>query len=217
MRLFRAAMITVLGAALSVAGCGSDQCVSGTGPTVSQTVDLSPFTGIDFQAGGEVIVVLGDSQRVMVQGQENIVDLLNRDVLNGVWAIGFTECVSQVSELRVEVTLPEVSSVTLSGAGTVEAETEADMLDTVLSGAGTITLSGQSANHEIALEGSGTIEAFDLVTDETRVILSGQGTVNVTADERLDVDLPGAGAVFYKGDPQLTVNISGAGNVVDAN
>ena len=31
-----------------MAGCGSDPCVSGSGPLVSQTIDLSTLTGFDF-------------------------------------------------------------------------------------------------------------------------------------------------------------------------
>lgn len=218
MTLFRAAAPLALGLAVSVAGCGSsDQCVNGAGPIVSQTLDLSTLTGFDFQVGGEVTAVPGETQQVMVRGEQNVIDLLNRDVVNGIWEIGFTQCVQNISQFRVEITVPELDSVELSGAGTVTAETGARSLDTILSGAGTVTLSGQTANQQVSLEGSGTIEAFDLTTDETSVFLTGQGTVNVTANERLNVDLLGAGAVFYKGDPQLNVRITGAGSVVDAN
>lgn len=218
MTLFRAAAALALGLAVSVAGCGSsDQCVNGAGPIVSQTLDLSTLTGFDFQVGGEVNAVPGETQQVMVRGEQNVIDLLNRDVVNGIWEIGFTQCVQNISQFRVEITVPELDSVELSGAGTVTAETGARSLDTILSGAGTVTLSGQTTNQQVSLEGSGTIEAFDLTTDETSVFLTGQGTVNVTANERLNVDLLGAGAVFYKGDPQLNVRITGAGSVVDAN
>lgn len=196
---FRAAAMLVLGLAISVAGCGSDPCVSGSGPIVSQTLDLSGFTGFDFQVAGEVIVVPGPAQQVVVRGEQNVIDRLNRDVINGIWEIGFTECVRNVSDFRVN------------------AETQASTIDTILSGAGTVRLSGETASQHVTLDGSGTVEAFDLTTDETSVLLTGQGTVNVTANEQLNVDLLGAGAVFYKGDPQLNVHISGAGSVVDAN
>ncbi|UCH28271.1 MAG: DUF2807 domain-containing protein [Myxococcales bacterium] len=217
MTLFRAAAATALGLAISIGGCGSDQCVSGSGPVVSQTIDLSTLTGFDFQVGGEVIAVRGETQQVVVRGEQNVIDLLNRDVINGIWGIGFTECVRDVSDFQVEITLPELDSVELSGAGTINAETQASSIDTVLSGAGTVTLSGETANQQVTLAGSGTIEAFDLTTEETTVVLTGQGTVNVTANERLNVDLPGAGAVFYKGDPELNVRITGVGSVNDAN
>lgn len=217
MTLFRAAAATALGLAISIGGCGSDQCVSGSGPLVSQTIDLSTLTGFDFQVGGEVIAVRGETQQVVVRGEQNVIDLLNRDVINGIWGIGFTECVRDVSDFQVEITLPELDSVELSGAGTINAETQASSIDTVLSGAGTVTLSGETANQQVTLAGSGTIEAFDLTTEETTVLLTGQGTVNVTANERLNVDLPGAGAVFYKGDPERNVRITGVGSVNDAN
>jgi len=217
MTLFRAAATLVLGLMVSAAGCGSDSCVGGAGPIVSQTLDLSSFTGFDFQVGGEVTVVPGSTQQVIVRSQQNVIDLLNRDVINGIWEIGYTQCAERVSEFSVDITVPELDSVELSGAGTINAETRASTIDTILSGAGTVTLSGEATSQQVTLEGSGTVEAFDLTTNETSVLLAGQGTVNVSASEQLNVDLLGAGAVFYKGDPQLNVHITGAGSVVDAN
>ena len=207
-----------LALALALAGCGSsDQCVGGAGPIVSQTLDLSSVTGFDFQEDGQVTAVPGTTQRVMVRAPQNVIDLLNRDVLNGVWDIGFTQCVRNVSELRVELTLPSLESVELSGVGTVNAQTDASAIDTVLSGVGTITLSGESTSQQVQLSGSGVVEAFGLTTAETTVLLTGAGNVNVLANELLTVDLEGAGNVFYRGDPQLDVSISGAGTVEDAN
>lgn len=216
MRLFRLLALT-LAMAVSAVGCGSDSCISGSGSSVSQTIDLSRFTGFDFQAAGEVTVTEGATQQVMVRAQQNVIDALNRDVLNGVWEIGFTECVRNTGDIRVEITLPELDSVELSGAGTINAETQSSAVDTILSGAGTVTLSGQATTHQIALEGSGIVEAFELTTNETTVVLEGQGNVNVRAEEQLNVDLLGTGTVFYKGDPQLNVRITGVGTVSDAN
>ena len=217
MRLFRLLSLTLV-VATSAAGCGdSDSCISGSGPSVSQTLDLSGFTGFDFQAVGEVTVTEGATQQVMVRAQQNVIDALNRDVLNGVWEIGFTECVRDTGDIRVEITLPELDSVELSGAGTIDAETQTNAVDTILSGAGTVTLSGQATTHEITLEGSGIVEAFELTTNETTVLLTGQGNVGVHVEDQLNVELLGVGTVSYKGDPQLNVRITGAGTVTDAN
>jgi hypothetical protein len=199
MALFRAVTTLVLGLAVAAVGCGSDPCVGGAGPIVSQTLDLSSLTGFDFQVGGEVTVVPGSTQQVVVRSQQNVLDILNRDVINGIWEIGYTQCAEGIGEFSVDITVP------------------ANTIETILSGAGTVTLSGEVTSQQVTLEGSGTVEAFDLTTDETSVLLTGQGTVSVRASEQLNVDLPGAGAVFYKGDPQLNVRVTGAGSVVDAN
>jgi len=216
MALFRATATLVFGLALSAAGCGSDSCVNGSGPIVSQTIDLSSVTGFDFQVGGDVTVVPGATQQVIVRSQQNVIDRLNRDVINGIWEIGYTECVEGINEFSVAITLPELESVELSGAGTIDAETQATAVDTILSGAGTVTLSGEATSQQVSLEGSGTVDAFDLTTTETSVVLTGQGTVSVTASDRLNVDLLGAGTVIYQGDPQLNARITGVGRVVKA-
>ena len=217
MTVTRVAVTLVLGFAVSVAGCGSDDCANGAGPVVSQTLDLSGLTGFDFQEAGEVTAVLGAAQRVTVRAPQNVIDVLKRDVLNGVWEIGFTQCVRSVSDFSVEITVPAIDSVELSGAGTASAETQSSSIDAVLSGEGTLTLSGSVTTQNVVLDGSGTIEAFDLTTAMTTVDLSGNGTVNVLANEQLTVELSGAGAVRYKGDPELDVRITGAGRVDDAN
>lgn len=218
MRLGSAVVALSFTTVVVTAGCGSaDSCVNGSGSVISQTLDLSGLTGVDFQAAGEVTVTLGSSQQVMVSGQENIVERLNTDVINGIWEIGFDECVQNISGLRIDITVPEFDSAELSGAGTIVAETDANEMDTTLSGAGTITVSGQSTRHNVSLSGAGTVEAFDLIGADVDVVLSGDGTVNVTANEELSVDLSGAGAVFYKGDPEPDILISGSGNVDDAN
>ncbi|MFW2387112.1 MAG: GIN domain-containing protein [Polyangiales bacterium] len=217
MRLLRALAVLVLGLTVLAAGCGSDSCAGGAGPIVSQTLDLSGFTGFDFQVGGDVTVVPGNTQQVVVRSQQNVIDSVNRDVINGIWEIGYTRCVEGINEFSIEIALPELDSVELSGAGTIIAETQASTIDTFLSGAGTVTLSGEATSQQVILEGSGTVEAFDLMTEETTVLLTGQGTVNVSASEQLSVDLSGAGAVAYKGDPQLDVRITGVGSLIDAN
>ena len=217
MTISRAVAPLVLGIAVSVAGCGSDDCTNGGGPVVSQTFDLAGLTGFDFQAGGEVTAVLGATQRVMVRAPQQVIDLINRDVINGIWEIGFTQCVRNVSDFQIDITAPAIDNVELSGAGTVYAETGSSAIETTLSGAGTVTLYGEATTQQITLDGSGTVEAFELVTDVSTVFLSGNGTVNVLANEQLSVELSGAGAVRYKGDPQIEERISGAGRVEDAN
>ena len=66
--------------ALCMLGCNSDGCIDGSGPIVSESIDLFTFDGFDFQAAGEVTVVPATTQQVVVRGEQNIIDALNRDV-----------------------------------------------------------------------------------------------------------------------------------------
>lgn len=61
------------------------------------------------------------------------------------------------------------------------------------------------------------INAFELTTERTSVVLSGSGNGEVSAIEELTVVLSGTGNVFYKGNPALDVTVAGVGDVIDAN
>lgn len=215
----RSFFFAVLAAVLSVPGCGGSDssCIEGQGPLVSQTIDLASFEGIDFQVAGKVSISQGDEQLVEVRARENMIDLLNTDILQGVWGIGFRECVSDTGPVEVDITVPTLDSVALSGSGDIIAELSTEALATILSGTGNIGLSGNSVDHAITFSGSGQINAFELMTERTSITLSGSGNVEVSASEELGVILSGVGDVFYKGNPVLEVTVSGVGNVIDAN
>ena len=103
MKLSSTMAVSILAGVLA-AGCGSsDSCVNGSGSTVSQTLDLSGLTGVDFQAAGEVTVMLGETQVVMIEGQENIIERLNTDVINGIWEVGFSECIGNTDGLIITI------------------------------------------------------------------------------------------------------------------
>lgn len=209
----------VLAALLSVPGCdGSDSsCIEGQGPLVSRTLELASFEGIDFQVAGKVSISQGDEQLVEVRARENMIDLLNTDILQGVWGIGFRECVRDTGPVEVTITVPTLDSVALSGSGDIIAELSTEAMATILSGTGNIELSGISPDHAITFSGSGQINAFELMTERTAITLSGSGNVEVSASEELGVVLSGVGDVFYKGNPVLEVTVSGVGKVIDAN
>ncbi len=205
---------------LLIIGCGSESdgsCVQGEGPVVSETLTLGALTGIDFQAVGDVVVVQAKTQEVVVRGEQNVLDRLNQDVMDGVWDIGFIDCVENIEALEIDITVPVLSSVELSGAGDITVEMDTDAIDTIHSGSGGIELSGTSTTHQITLSGTGDVNAFELLTEETSVILSGVGSARVSASELLTVVLSGTGNVFYKGDPELDTTVTGLGDVIDAN
>ena len=67
--------------------------------------------------------------------------------------------------------------------------------------------------HNIKVSGFGKINAFDLVTDNTDIVISGSGEANVNANEELDVKISGFAKVNYKGDPAIEQSVSGSGKI----
>lgn len=175
----------------------------------------------------DAIVVEVDDQTLKVQYRDrNFLDRL----FSGDWFDGY----DREEAVDVYVTLPTVRALSLrgtarligetplssddlllsvSGTGSVDAEVDAQSLQTNLSGAGDVSLRGTATSHSITISGAGEIVADDLETETASIQVSGAGECRVHVTRQLDVSVSGAGSVRYKGSPRITQQVSGVGSV----
>ncbi len=118
--------------------------------------------------------------------------------------------------IELEASADEVT-VTITGSGDADLSLDTDLMTSKITGSGDLLLDGDATVHSIKVEGSGEVQAFNLLTSETEIVISGSGDVEVHADSLLDVRIMGSGDVYYKGTPSLNVNISGSGEVINVN
>jgi len=213
-------------------------CERGEGPSITRVLNISDFHSFKLDISADVYIKQGDEQFVEVRGEENIIDLLERDVRSGTWEIDFQDCVRNHDELEIFITLPEFRRIEIDGSGDVFGQTDlvgnsieleidgsGDMdlrLDMGLvaakiDGSGDMELEGLCDDFEIRINGSGDIMAFDLNALRADVRINGSGNVEVFAQDFLRIDIDGSGDVYYKGNPELDVRIDGSGDVIDAN
>ena len=213
-------------------------CIKGEGQVVNQEIELESFTGINLGMAGEVTLYKGPVQKIEIEAQPNIINLINREVSDGMWTITPVECVSGYENLHIFVTVPEMNSIVLTGSGSIlvedSFETEdmdlllsgsgnllfrgtTETLEARLSGSGTITVEGTTAYLEALLSGSGNISAFETIATEAKVTISGSGNVEVNFTNSLIAMITGSGNVYYIGDDSLIdQDTPGSGSVIPA-
>ncbi len=231
---------------VSLSGCyfGDDddggifRCEGGDGEVITRIIDLPNFDAIHLSSSVYVYLRQGPTQKVEVEGQENIIELLELDVQNDTWDIEFDRCIRDYKDFKVYITIPEITSVKVSGSGHVIGENEwtgddltlrvsgsgemdlaldVDNLDSKISGSGRMRLEGTTDDFYLKISGSGDYNAFDLEALEGEVNISGSGDVDVRVVDYLKVKISGSGDLRYKGFPALDVNITGSGDVTNAN
>ena len=82
-------VVAVLAVALSI--FPSCEKVVGEGPLVTQTRTVGNFTGISSEMSGKVNFAVAPEYKVEITAQQNILDVLNTNVVNGVLHIDFKE------------------------------------------------------------------------------------------------------------------------------
>ena len=172
--------------------------VTGMGEVVSKSVVVDDFTTIDLENVSNIYVETGKARKVVFTAYENIIPYMEAVVIGDELLLRFNRDISVNSdeEIRVDITVPAIEKVTLSGVGN-------------------FYLNGpQQSNLDLELNGVGNIEAFGLKVLRGSVDINGTGNVEIDAKEYLYVDIDGLGNVYYRGDPELSIDINGLGDVV---
>lgn len=232
--------VSMLASGILFSSCSDDGiCTQGQGRIETEILDLDEFSGIDLSESADVSITQGDVQKVTVTGHGNILDLLETTVRNDVWQIDLERGCYRDYELSIDIVVPDLRSISISGSGNVYVDdfTDQNNLDLDISGSGKIELerfkdtknldvriSGSGdvigydhfdilQNLDVRISGSGNYDAYPIETDNADIKISGSGDCYTTVLNVLDVDISGSGRVRYHGNPTVHKNISGSGSV----
>lgn len=244
MKNLKLSAIIILMTSLLFTSCEDDNvCTEGSGTSTTKTLSIPNFTGIDFQEAGDVVISQGPVQEVKATGHPNVIDKLRDNVAGGVWNVDLGNDCFRDYDLTLNIKVPNIEEISLSGAGDIivndfvdqgdlsldisgtgslslNSFTGTENLSVNISGSGTIT--GQKdfsalKNLDIKISGAGKFLGYSIETDECDINLPGAGDCEVFVKVALDVSISGVGNVYYRGDPTITQSISGSGRLINAN
>jgi Putative auto-transporter adhesin, head GIN domain len=195
----------------------SSGAVQGSGHAATQTRQLPSFTGVELAGSNNVTVIVGPKQSVVVHADDNLLNHVTTDVQSGTLVIGNTPgSIKTKSPMSVDVTVPALDAMTLTGSGLVAvAGLKAPELTVLLSGSGLLRASGSVQRLTVTLGGSGDAQLDGVVAEDVHAVVSGSGRILVTATKTLDATVPGSGAIVYGGHPaHVTTSVTGSGTVI---
>jgi hypothetical protein len=207
--------LDVLGGASGSTAAGST--TEGSGVSRTQVRVVPSFTGVDLAGSNNVVIRVGGRRSVVVRADDNLLDHVTTEVRSGTLVIANTPgSFTTRSPMAVEIRVPTLRALTLDGSGNIVVEgIDAERLTVRLPGSGTITGSGTAKALDVTVGGSGVVRLTQLVADEARAVVSGSGSIFVTATQALDAAVSGSGVVTYAGGPQdVTTSVTGSGAVV---
>ncbi len=213
--------------------------VSGSGELTSETREVHDFERVELSGVGTLYLTQGAEENLRIEAEDNVLPKIETRVRGNTLEIGFgdrdwSNIIQPTKPIKYFLTVKNIDSVSISGAGKVVAESlettelalnssgagdieidhlAAKSLNVSLSGAGNCELAGEVSNQVISISGAGNYQASDLQSQVTSVAVSGMGSVDLWVEDALDVAISGAGSVKYYGRPTITQDISGAGDV----
>ncbi len=176
--------------------------ITGKGDMEKQDRDAKDFKGIDLMASADVIIKQGSTYKVIVEGQKNILEILETVVENGILRIKFKDGSWNLNfdKLNVYIETPSVSSIELSGSGnmTVETAFNIEELDLKVSGSGNIkTADGLTAKKiNVEIGGSGDIKMGSTTATDLKAAVLGSGNFEIKGTgEKAKFEITGSGDI----------------------
>ena len=204
----------------------------------NRTLDIEPFTKLGVAINGDVELTYGSTQKVRVEGPEDLIDELDTEVKNGSWNIRFKDHKNwkkykNASKLKFYITMSDLENLAISGNGNVmttnkfkdldrlmlaisgngnmEIDADANSIVYAISGNGDGDLSGKTDELKITSSGNGRVDASELTANNCQITISGSGDVKVDVKDRIKATISGSANVYYKGNPSITKKVSGSG------
>lgn len=212
------------------------ETVAGSGRIVSETRPVGDFDAIAVHGALRLDVRQAGTPRLQVQGDDNLLPLLETQVERGSLVIRPKPGVNLRPKQPIVVSVDAVTLKALSAAGAnrvtvAQFKTPALALDLSgsgdaslrglateslkvdLAGSGDVEAEGSATRLAVSIAGSGDLRATALKSQDVEVRIAGSGDARVAAARRLVVSIAGSGSVRYAGDPALRQSIAGSGRV----
>lgn len=212
-------------------------CVKGSGNIETENRDIAEFTSVSLKGVGNIIITQNEKNNLKIEGDDNILQILETKVEDDVLLIQTKngECYIPSSNLNIYVDMNKINTISISGSGkivstnqlnsddlkfeitgsgNIDANVNVTKLRIISSGSGEAKLKGITDDFENQISGSGKLDAFDLKTQKSKLIISGSGNAQISVEKELDVTISGSGNVEYKGNATIVNQfISGSGKI----
>jgi len=209
-------MIAVMIAVLAVVAAGIALLAYGSsGAAATQTRTVASFTSLDLAGSNNVTITVGKPQSVVVHANSNLINHVTTDVVAGTLVIGDTGSFTASGPMSVDVSVPSLTALSLSGSGQISATgISTPQLTVTISGSGQLSAAGTATRLDATINGSGKAQLSRLTARDVQAVVSGSGLIQVTATASLDAAVPGSGTIIYGGNPpQVTTSVTGSGTV----
>lgn len=201
---------------LTCSGCAVLQPgIPGSGILQTEVRPATPFDQIEVGGISNVQVIVGEQPSVTVATDDNLLAHVETTVTDGTLKVRTRGAIHPRSGLNVHVTVPQLNSLRVSGAGEVQAHgISGDAVEMTISGAGSLTADGSVRHLRARVSGAGSADLQDLIAQSANVGVSGAGDAKVHALEALTANASGAGDITCYGNPlHVDKRVSGAGDV----
>lgn len=206
--------------------------------TVRESRDVAGFKEVVFKGSGDLIITQGDSEGLVIEAEQKVLDVITTEVRGEVLQIGRRRgsSVRSREDIVFELSVRELTRLGMSGSGdAVASELTGDAMRISISGSSDVRIDTLDVDElTITISGSGNLAVEDLNAAVLTASISGSGEIAAAGEvgtqdiavsgsgdflgielqsDDADVTVVGSGDVEVWASRKLTVTVTGSGDV----
>lgn len=209
--------------------------INGSGNIVEQERNLPKFTGIEVRGGIELYITQGDTQKVVVETDDNLQKIFITKVEDDILKIYTDRWFVNSKSLKVKVVVKDLIMVScsggsdaftekpftagnlainLSGGSDANLELKATEITGHISGGSDLYMKGTVVNFNLEASGGSDCKAYDLTATKANLTASGGSDVYITVNDELKAVASGGSDIKYRGTAKIVdANSSGGSDI----
>jgi hypothetical protein len=211
------------------------QAIKGKGELKKKEIAVGSFKHLYHQSSMN-LVITNKVSKITIEADENLLDLVNVSVNNGVLTIKDPDkqWFSSKNILKIYVPAQPLNTLRNEGSGNLFVEEIIESDDFKLEnqgsgnlvlrlrtntleikdvGAGNTNIEGQAQSFTLVSGGSGNLNAEKLQANTATVEMSGSGNAKISCKQNLSVTINGTGNLSYLGSPTLVKQLNSIGKI----
>ncbi len=234
-KLFFFLFITTL---LSACNANMFNAVSGNKNVITQDrTTKEKFSKIKVSSGLDLYITQGDKQKIVLEADENLHDIIITEVKDGELKIYTEQSIWNAKARKIHVTVTNLELVSATSGSDVYTENTLNVdkinvictsgadirmalnANTVQSSATSgsdIELAGNTNQHTSSATSGASIDAYNLLSKNTTVNVTSGADINVYASESIDARATSGGDIDFKGNPKKVNKQSSSGGSISA-
>lgn len=201
--------------------CEGDNPIVGSGNIVSESRNVSSFDQVEAGAAFDIFISQGSDESLTVEADDNLIDLISTEVVNGRLRIRFTESNLMFSRetMRITMVIPELKALNLDDASNCEVDNFqiGGNLEIILKDDADLLISGSATELSADLDDAAKLKGFSFSVDDCSAILNDASKMEITVNTNLTGSAKDASEMRYKGNPTVSFSVDDAGRLINAN
>jgi hypothetical protein len=186
----------------TLSGCFHWSGVKGSGDIEEEYRDIDNFDEIDISGAFDVRVTVGESPRLQISGDDNLLKYVRTRVRGNKLIIDTKKEINPRRKLKVVASTEYLERLDVSGANSVKVRgIDSEKFSANISGACTVSLVGSTNEFDVDLSGATNLYADDFRADRVRIDCSGASKAEVFARQYINADASGVSKISFYGNP----------------